>query len=76
MKNEKKFRYKTRRNPAQKCKNCAIENGYVLFGLLNGGECWAGDLGVDYMKNGRAWPCNERGTESAMAVYKITGNYE
>ena len=62
----------------QRCRKCARENGYALYGLFNGGECWAGHLGENYMKNGRAYSCGKigprLGSRDAMFVRKLTGN--
>ena len=34
--------YKTRTDPLQKCAEAALDKGFKVFGLQNGGQCFAG----------------------------------
>ena len=37
--------YKARTDPLQKCAEAALDKGYRVFGLQNGGQCFAGQNG-------------------------------
>ena len=57
-----------------KCFSCAVENGYDVFALQNGGECYAGYPYENYERHGASSVCvNGRGGPWSNNVYKLKG---
>lgn len=65
---------KNRNDSIEKCYQDAITNGYTMFGLQHGGECWAGDkIEVSYSKYGEADNCKDGlGGGWANNVYSVS----
>ena len=66
--------YKRRPNPIQKCHNAAVEKGYTIFAIQDGGQCFSSaDAKSKYKLYGSSHACSSAGTGGPMAnsVYEI-----
>ena len=67
--------YTRRVNPIQKCHDAAVEAGYSIFAIQDGGQCFSSaDAKSKYKKYGRSTACSSDGLGGPMAnnVYEIS----
>ena len=70
-------KYEDRKDPIEKCYDCAIKYGFIIFGVQHSGQCWAGRDDDLYKKHGSSTSCGNDGEGGFWAnhVYKIVGMY-
>ena len=66
--------YKRRSNAVHRCADAALDKGYEIFAVQDGGQCFSGaDAGKKYKDNGKSSECRSmKGGPLANDVYTIS----